>query len=139
MEQEQSQYAPQTAEQKEYKAAKERFRAAIKEIANQQPLVKAQRKTMHFRGGERKMSPSQAAGTVHLNAIDLRHLHIAYALFCGKVIPEVNYTTTLVGPDRNNKIVRKDGKAIQHHEGAPSMDYITKLLQEYGSKTVHLS
>lgn len=129
---EQQQYQ-QTPEQKEYKAAKERFRTAIKGLAAANAHFKQQRKTIHYTG-VRQMEPHMAAATVRVNATELRHLYIAYAIFRGKEIPENKYLLV-----DNKYFARVPGLKFTTNDKAPNMDYVTKLLQTHGLKTAKLS
>ena len=120
------------AEQKAYKASKESFRAAIKTLADSQRDIKPQRKQNSPDGGV--LSPAMAASTHRLNRWELRHLHIAYALFRGKPIPEKYYVvahgtgTVTVG--------NADGTPIMRRQAAtsPNPYLILKLLKQHAQK-----
>ncbi len=121
------------AEQKAYKASKESFRAAIKTLADSQRDIKPQRKQNSPDGGV--ITPAMAASTHRLNRWELRHLHIAYALFRGKPIPEKYYVvahgigTVTVG--------NADGTPIMRRQAAtsPNASLILKLLKQHVQKS----
>ena len=125
------------AEQKAYKASKDSFRAAIKELAEQQVLLKNQRKTVNR---DTSMDfvhiPSfMSEQSVHMsNRTKLRHLHIAYAVFRGKDLPEVN------SPEhrweyKNGKLLKT--QKIWHKGSTPSVALVEKYLEEHVTKVIH--
>lgn len=126
------------AEQKAYKASKESFRAAIKTLACSQVEAKIQRKENFPTGAggfpiHRTMEPAMAASTHRLNRWELRHLHIAYALFRGKTVPECYYV--LAHGTGTVTVARADGKPISNTENAPNPTLILKLLNRHVQKS----
>ena len=119
------------AEQKAYKASKESFRAAIKTLANEQKDIKPLRKR-DARDGV--LTPDTAASTHRLNRWELRHLHIAYALFRGKTVPERYY---VVAHYKGTVTVsNSDGTPIMIRQAAtsPNPSLILKLLKLHVQK-----
>jgi hypothetical protein len=123
------------AEQKAYKASKESFRATIKQLAEaQKSVVKLQRRTVRDIGLPlRTMNPDVAASTHRLNRWELRHLHIAYALFRGKAVSERYYV--LAYGTGTVTVGRIDGKPISRIENAPDPTLILKLLKQHVQKS----
>jgi len=60
----------------------------IKELAENQPSLKRQRKTVHFEG-ERTMEPWEARYKHMSNRVTLRHMYIAYGMLKGKKFKEI--------------------------------------------------
>ena len=116
------------AEQKAYKTSKERFRAEIKELAHKQKgLVNVIRNT----SGDHSNEQSNHS----LNRRGLRHLHIAFAMFRGKPIPE-NYWE--LNSDETD-FVLKPGYDIESHHvlSKPSINYVNTLLKKHVTQAVH--
>lgn len=118
------------AEQKAYKASKESFRAAIKTLADSQRDIKPQRKQNSPDGGV--LSPAMAASTHRLNRWELRHLHIAYALFRNKKVPEhyyvVSYGKGIVSVGKSSTVYRANAEE-------PNPSLILKLLKQHVQKS----
>ena len=113
MEQNTRQVSPeQLAQHKAYKQSKESFRAAISELVVLQKLEKLNRRPDNKSG----TSMSGAQTRHHLNRVDLRHLYVAYSL--------MRQTHGGYKKDHgvNHKLINKD--------------YITKLMEIHGPKTV---
>ena len=121
------------AEQKAYKASKDSFRAVIKTLSEQQVLLKNQRKTK-----TRDLNlpvvtvPTfyDAASWHYENRNKLRHLHIAYAVFRGKAIPErkwgytKEFGITQLGSQSKNEV-------------KPNAKLVEKYLQEHVTQVIH--
>lgn len=119
------------AEQKAYKASKESFRAAIKTLADSQRDIKPQRKQNSPDGGV--LSPAMAASTHRLNRWELRHLHIAYAIFRGKDLPEKHWKWDAAKGEAF-RLESKTSEAWLRPNIPPDYKLITKLLKLHVQK-----
>ena len=113
------------AEQKAYKASKEKFRASIKELASKQVEL-----VTKIRYSGKQCSEEQSEHSAHRK--HLRHLHIAYAIFRGKEIPENYWTLNHKGSDF---IVLE---SYSHHaqlHNKPNYQWVKKILDDYVETT----
>jgi hypothetical protein len=122
------------AEQKAYKASKDSFRAAIKILSEEQPLLKNQRKTVTKKIQMATIElPSyvSAAALFHRNRVILRHLHIAYAIFRGKPMPETRWNLI------NDKFECILPWPAEKFLTSPNYKLVEKYLTEHVRETVH--
>ena len=123
------------AEQKAYKASKDSFRAVIKTLSEQQVLLKNQRKTK-----TRDLNlpvvtvPTfyDATSWHHENRNKLRHLHIAYAVFRGKAIPEEMWKYT-----KESGIIRIAPDLQSVRITKPNIKLVEKYLQEHVTQSTY--
>lgn len=85
----------------------ENLRQKIKELADMQPQLKNQRKTIKLEG-ERTIEPRIATYQHYSNRDTLRHLYMAYGLLRGKRQQEIEYSVkTPIDMDYVNELVKQ--------------------------------
>lgn len=114
------------AEQKAYKASKEKFRASIKELALRQVEL-----VNEIRHSGKQCSKEQTEHCVYRTY--LRHLHIAYAIFRGKEIPENYWKLNDKGSDFTLKVESSSHHAQWYKK--PNYLLVKKMLDEYVETT----
>lgn len=120
MEQSTKQVAPEVlAQQIAYKQSKETFRAVIKNLVNRQVELRK------FLSQPHTPASSRLQAERRVNRYDLRHLYWAYA--------EVREKHGGASKNRLNRM----GSAT-YGKKLFKRDYVTKLIEQYGPKVIHL-
>lgn len=85
----------------------ENLKQKIKEMADMQPQLKNQRKTIKLEG-ERTIKPRIATYQHYTNRETLRHLYMAYGLLRGKQQQEIEASAnTLIDMDYVNELIKQ--------------------------------